>query len=112
MKRPRIISIICIIGYLSVLISFPQVFSPPVKKLGLFVPALYGVLVAAQFIACVGIWYFKQWGVQLYLLSFFAKTLFFLLSEQTGFTFYFGILIALVSIVLLLKHYPKMNPNL
>jgi len=112
MKRPVIITIVCIIGYLAVLITFPQVFSPPVKKLGMFVPALFGVLVSAQFIACVGIWYYKQWGVQLYLLVFFAKTLFFLLTEQTGFSFYFGAAISLISIVLLLKHYPKMNPNL
>lgn len=112
MKRPRIISIICIFGYLSVLVAFPQVFSPSVKKLGLLVPALYGILVAAQFISCVGIWYFKQWGVQLYLMTFFAKTLFFILSDQTGFTFYLGLVISLTFIVVLLRHYPRMNPNL
>ena len=112
MKRPRIISIICILGYLSVLVAFPQVFSPPIKKLGLMVPALYGILVAAQFISCVGIWYFKQWGVQLYVMTFFAKTLFFLLSDQTGFSFYLGILLSVTFIIILLKHYPRMNPNL
>ncbi|WP_317899838.1 hypothetical protein [Aurantibacillus circumpalustris] len=112
MKRPRIISIICIIGYLAVLITFPQVFSPPIKKLGMFMPALFGILISAQFIACVGVWYYKQWGVQMYLLAFFAKTIFFLTTQQTGFSFYFGGLISLVSIILLLRHYPKMNPNL
>lgn len=112
MKRPTIITIICIIGYLAVLFSFPQVFSPPIKKLGMFIPALFGVLVSAQFIACVGIWYYKQWGVQVYLFAFFAKTLFFMTTDQTGFSFYFGGLISLASIVLLVIHYPKMNPNL
>lgn len=112
MNRPRIISIICIIGYLSVLFSFPQVFSPPVKKLGMLMPAVYGILVAAHFIACVGIWYFKQWGVQLYLLAFFAKTLFFLLTDQTGFSFYAGAVMTLVFVVILVRHYPRMNPNL
>lgn len=112
MKRPRIITIICIIGYLAVLFTFPQVFSPPIKKLGMFVPALFGVLVSAQFIACVGTWYYKQWGVQLYLLAFFAKTLFFLTTHQTGFSFYFGLVISLTSIVVMIIHYPKMNPNL
>lgn len=112
MSRPRIISIICIIGYLSVLFSFPQVFSPPVKKLGMLMPAVYGILVAAHFIACVGIWYFKQWGVQLYLLAFFSKTLFFLLTDQTGFTFYAGAVMSVVFVVILIRHYPRMNPNL
>jgi hypothetical protein len=111
-KRPRIISIICITGYLAVLFTFPQVFSPLIKKLGMFMPALYGLLVATYFIACVGIWYFKQWGVQLYLLSFFARTLFYLMTGQTGFGFYFGILVSVTFIIVLLKYYPRMNPNL
>ena len=78
----------------------------------MFVPALFGVLVASQFISCVGIWYYKQWGVQLYLVTFFSKTLFFLITAQTGISFYFGLVISLASIVLLIIHYPKMNPNL
>lgn len=112
MKRPRIINIICILGYLSVLVAFPQVFSPSIKKLGLMVPALYGILVAAQFISCVGIWYYKQWGVQLYIMTFFAKTLFFMLSDQVGFTFYFGIALSICFTIILMRHYPRMNPNL
>lgn len=76
------------------------------------IPALYGILVAAQFISCVGIWYFKQWGVQLYIVTFFAKTLFFMLSDQMGFSFYFGILLSISFIIILLRHYPRMNPNL
>jgi hypothetical protein len=62
--------------------------------------------------ATVGIWYFKQWGVQLYLMAFFAKTLFFMLTGQTGFTFYFGMLISLAFIVILLVFYRRMDPNL
>lgn len=112
MKRPRIISLICIVGYLSVVVAFPQVFSPSIKKLGVLVPAIYGLLVAAQFISCVGIWYFKQWGVQLYVLTFFAKTLFFMLSQQTGFSFYTGMIVSVVFVIILLRHYPRMNPNL
>ena len=80
MRRPIIITIICIIGYVTVVFTFPQIFSPAIKKLGMFVPAIYGVLVAAHFIACVGLWYFKQWGVQWYILSFFAKTIFYLFT--------------------------------
>lgn len=112
MKRPRIISLICIVGYLSVVVAFPQVFSPSIKKLGVLVPAIYGLLVAAQFISCVGIWYFKQWGVQLYVLTFFAKTLFFMLSQQTGISFYAGLVVSVVFVIILLRHYPRMNPNL
>ncbi|MEO6305828.1 MAG: hypothetical protein ABIP51_21960 [Bacteroidia bacterium] len=112
MIRPKIITFICIVGYLSVVFTFPQVFSPQIKKLGVLMPAIYGILVAANFIACVGLWYFKQWGVQLYLISVFAKTLFYLLANQMGFGFYFNIIASLIFIIILLRFYPKMNPNL
>jgi hypothetical protein len=112
MNRPRIISIICIVGYLSVVFTFPQVFSPQIKKLGVLMPAIYGILVAANFIACVGLWYFKQWGVQLYLISVFAKTLFYLLVNQLGFGFYFNCILSFIFIIILMRFYPKMDRNL
>lgn len=111
-KRPGIITLICIIGYISVVISFPQVFSPQVKKLGVLMPAVYGILVAARFIACVGLWYFKQWGLQLYLLSLFAKTLFLLLTDQIGFIFYLNLLTDMAFSAILLRFYRKMDQNL
>lgn len=112
MKRPKIVTLICVIGYLSVLFTFPQVFSPSVKKLGLMMPALYGILVAAHFISCVGLWYFKKWGMQLYLIAFFAKTLFYLTTNQLGAMFYFNTFLSVIFILLLIRHYTKMSPNL
>jgi hypothetical protein len=112
MVRPRIISIICIIGYISVVLGFPQIFSPQIKKLGVFMPAIYGILVSLYFIACVGIWYFKQWGVELFLITFFAKILFFVFTNQFDAGFYFGNFISIVSIIILLRFYRRMNPNL
>lgn len=112
MMRPKIITFICIIGYLSVVFTFPQVFSPQIKKLGVFIPAIYGILVAANFIACVGLWYFKQWGVQLYVISVFAKLLFYILSNQLGFGFYLNLAMSFIFIIILLRFYPKMNQNL
>lgn len=75
-------------------------------------PAIYGILAAANFIACVGLWYFKQWGVQLYILSFFSKTLFVVLTQQYTYSFYFGEFISFIFIVILLRFYPKMSQNL
>jgi uncharacterized membrane protein (DUF2068 family) len=92
--------------------TFPQVFSPQIKKLGVFIPAIYGILVAANFIACVGLWYFKQWGVQLYVISVFAKLLFYILSNQLGFGFYLNLAMSFIFIIILLRFYPKMNQNL
>lgn len=75
-------------------------------------PAVYGILVAAHFIACVGLWYFKRWGAQLYLLVFFAKTIFYLSIQQTGVMFYTNIFLSVVFIIILLRFYPRMDENL
>jgi hypothetical protein len=112
MKRPAIITIICVLGYISVLFAFPRVFSPPVKKLGLFMPALFGVIVAAQFISYVGLWYFKRWGVELFVTCFIVKTLFYLLTDQTGPLFYAGVVLSVIFIVLQLRHYRQMSAEL
>lgn len=75
-------------------------------------PAIYGILVAANFIACVGIWHVKQWGVQLYLISFFGKVLFYLLTNQLDMSFYVGSVLSLFFSFILIRHYSKMSPNL
>ena len=112
MKRPFVITLICILGYLSVIFTFPQIFSPSVKKLGLYVPALFGIIVAAQFIACVGLWYFKRWGAELYLIAFFVKVTFHLLTDTAGFGLVFSGVLNLVFLFFLLRHYPRMSANL
>jgi uncharacterized membrane protein (DUF2068 family) len=112
MKRPLAITIICVLGYITVLFTFPQVFSPSIKKLGLFVPAVYGIIVASQFIGCVGLWFFKRWGAELYLIGFFAKALFHLFTGTAGAGLVVSALINLVFLFFLLRYYPRMNANL
>ncbi len=112
MQRNKYISALCVIGYLSVVISFPQVFSPAIKKLGIFVPAIYGSIMALQFMAFVGVWYFKQWGVLLLLASFITKIIFCLLTNQLAFGFYFTISFFVLSCFLLLKKFKLMDRNL
>jgi hypothetical protein len=112
MKRPAIISVLCVFGYISIVIAFPQVFSPQVKKLGLFMPALSGVLVAANFMAYVGIWYMKRWGAELFLYSYFLKTILDILYAQTGLLFYSGQLFSVVFGVALVRYYQRLDQNL
>lgn len=112
MIRPKIITLLCVIGFITVVLGFPQVFSPQIKKLGVFMPAIYGILVSLYFIACVGIWHFKQWGAELFVITFFFKIIFFLYVGLLDSGFYFSSIIAATSIIILLKHYGKMNKNL
>jgi hypothetical protein len=95
-----------------VLLTFPQIFSPQVKKLGALMPALFGILVAANFISSVGIWYMKQWGVELYLISFFSKILFDMSINEYGFGFYWTIVVSFFFSCVLIRFYRRMDANL
>src|ERR1035437_6553375 len=75
-KRPIILTIFCIIGILWSLGSFVFVFSPTIKKISDWAPAIYGIIVAMQFISFIGIWHMKRWGVMICISAFFAKIIF------------------------------------
>lgn len=111
-QRPKIISFICIIGYISVIFTFPTVFSPAIKKIGDLVPALYGFIVACNFMAYIGLWHMKQWGVQLFLFTFFIKTTFLIIINDMGPGTIAGIISSIIFTVILLRFYPKMDVNL
>src|ERR1700722_17840813 len=117
-KRPVIISIMCIIGWVMVLFSFIYAFSPTVKKIGDFYPALYSFVICLQFISCVGIWYMKKWGAHLFVLSLSGKeTLLYLMNDfsNTGIGFIFSMLflvLSLIIIIALLFYYRRMDVNL
>ena len=112
MERPKTITIICILGFISIIFTFPAVFSPSVKKIGDFVPALYGFIVACSFISYIGLWHMKQWGVQVFLFIFFVKTIFLILISDLGPGTIIGIVFAVISTAILLRFYRKMDLNL
>jgi hypothetical protein len=68
-KRPTILTVLCIISFAAAVLGFPTIFSPFVKKKGDFFPAFTGILIAFEFISIVGVWYMKKWGVRIYLLT-------------------------------------------
>jgi hypothetical protein len=110
-KRPVLLSIICIIGWIMVVVNFLDAFSPSVKKIGEFYPALYSLIVCLQFISFVGIWYMKRWGVELFIASFFGKAALFVFMS----TFSYGSLsfiFSVVFIIILVIYYRKMDVNL
>jgi hypothetical protein len=112
MKRPKIISIICIAGFISIFFSFLAVFSPWAKKMGDLVPAIYGIIVAAGFMSFIGLWNMKRWGVELFFIVFFVKTLFFVLLNDLGAGTIFSIVSSVLYSIALIRFYPKMDVNL
>lgn len=110
-KRPTLVSIVCIIGWLMVVLCFMYAFSPTVKKMGEYYPALYSLIICLQFIAFVGVWYMKRWGQELFVFSFFAKSIVQVLMNDfsaASLTFVLSILFILV----LVFFYRRMDRNL
>jgi len=111
-KRPTVLSIVSMIGFAWVLFTFPGVFSPSVKKLGVFMPAIYGLIIAATFISFIGVWHMKRWGTELYVISFCAKMLFFVLTHTFGLSSVLGIFFSIWFTVMFLIYYKRMDVNL
>lgn len=108
-KRPVLLTIICIIGYIWVVFSFISVFSPGVKKLGDWYPALFGLVVALTFISFIGIWHMKRWGVNIFIATFFFKQILHVLTDNVS---YVGIALSAIFIIFFLVYYRKMDVNL
>jgi len=108
-KRPALITVVCILGFTWIVFSFPGVFAPSLKKLGDWYPALFGILVATSFISYIGLWHMKRWGVQLFLISFFVKeTLLVLINDVS----YAGLFLSVFFICSILPFYKRMDVNL
>lgn len=111
-KRPTILTIICILGFVWILVTFPSVFSPAIKKIGVMMPAVYGMIVAGSFISFIGVWHMKRWGAELYVVSFCAKILFFVLTKTFEATSFLGIAFSIWFVVTFIVYYRRMDVNL
>ena len=111
-ERPKIITIISVIAIILVLLAFPMLFIPSIKRMGDFVPMTLGIIITLQFVSVIGIWHMKRWGVQLFIIMFSARVVTFMLLELYGFRFFFNIFYSLIFIIFFLMHYREMDKNL
>jgi len=112
MHRPKSISIITIMAIIFVLLSFPMLFTPSIKRMGDFVPLILGIIITLQFISLIGIWHMKKWGVLLFMMIFCARVITFIFLDLFTFRFYFNIFYSLLFLVFFIAHYRKMDSNL
>jgi len=87
-------------------------FSPSTKKLGDWVPAVYGFIIALSFISFIGVWNMKRWGVEMYIAVFFCKQVFFLFTNQMDMSAIIGIVFSLWFIITFVFFYKRMSLNL
>jgi len=111
-SRPKIIAVFSVLTMILVLLSFPMLLMPTIRKLGDFVPMLLGILITLHFVAAIGIWHMKRWGVHLLIIMCFARVLAYLSLGIGGFRFGFFILYSFGFLVVFLAHYRKMDSNL
>ncbi|MGL5892070.1 MAG: hypothetical protein ACRC3B_19410, partial [Bacteroidia bacterium] len=110
-ERPRLITVLCVIHYIWTLIGFAGVLSPKVKHAGLYYPPLIGLVISLQFIALIGIWNRKRWGVHIYTYSVILYTLLQILLDRTDFLG-LDIFLALCLIGTCMFFYKRMDKNL
>ena len=108
-KRPIPLTIVCVLGFVWIVFSFPAVFSPSVKKLGDWYPALFGLIVALSFISYIGLWHMKRWGVRLFIIAFFIKEMLLILINDLS---YVGIFFSASFIITMVFFYKRLDVNL
>jgi len=111
-QRPKSISVITVTAIVLVLLAFPMLFTPSIKRMGDFVPMVLGIIITLQFVSLIGIWHMKQWGVQLFIMMFCIRIITFMFLDLYTFRFFFNIFYSLIFIVFFLIHYRKMDTNL
>ena len=109
---PKDIRIVTIIALILVLLAFPMLFTPSIKRMGDFIPMILGIIITLQFVSLIGIWHMKQWGVQLFIIMFCIRVITFMFLDLYEFRFFFNIVYSLTFIVFFLIHYRKMDTNL
>ncbi len=111
-QRPKSISVVTVIAIVLILLAFPMLFMPSIKRMGDFIPMILGIIITLQFVSLIGVWHMKQWGVQLFIIMFCVRVITFIFLEMYTFRFYFNIFYSLIFIVFFLIHYRKMDTNL
>ncbi|CAN5231139.1 hypothetical protein BH09BAC5_BH09BAC5_18030 [soil metagenome] len=65
-KRPKIISILAVIGFIFSSGQIITISAPSIRDVAGWYPILYGSIIAMRFISLVGVWHMKKWGVELF----------------------------------------------
>ncbi len=110
--RPKLITITSVIAIILILLAFPLMFMPSIKKLGDFVPMILGIIITLQFVSIIGIWHMKRWGVLLFIIMFTIRVFTFMYFELYGFRFIFNICYSCLFIIFFTMYYKTMDKNL
>jgi hypothetical protein len=110
-KRPVLLSIACIFAFVGMTYSVLYVFHPEIKRMGEWFPAVFGLIVAVRFIALIGVWHMKRWGVELYIIAYFTRLFFVMYTGQLA-SNATGLVMSLAWMIVFIVFYKRMDLNL
>jgi len=65
-KRPKIITAICVIGFVGALATVPLVFSDIAKQIGPWYPPYLAFSAVVGLVCMIGLWMMKKWSIIAY----------------------------------------------
>ena len=105
-KRPKSITVICVIGFIGVLITIPIIFSSIAKQIGVWYPPYLGLSSVIGLACMIGLWKMKKWAAYTYT-GFVGLNQIVLLAM--GVWNIMALAIPAIVIFFALKHSPKMT---
>ena len=69
-KRPVIITVICVLGFIGSIFSIPLIFSEAARSIGAWYPLSLAFSTLVGLVSMIGFWMMKKWGVITYMALF------------------------------------------
>lgn len=111
-KRPIIVSVITVLAMVGCFFALMASIMPAVKKLGDYYPAILGFIVAMRFIALVGVWHMKRWGVHFFVYAFLLRIVLYILMADIGIFGMAHLFFCVLYAAIFFVYYRRMDANL
>jgi hypothetical protein len=111
-KRPRIISFICVIGFILSAGQIITISAPSIRNVAQWYPILYGTIISLRFISVVGVWHMKKWGAELFTYIAIVKIITQVLVNDFGGVGKADAFFSIMVSVLFMSFYKRMERNL
>ena len=104
--RPPAITAICVIGIINATQMLNLILSPMAKQLGAIYPVYFSLSVIISLVCIAGLWFLKRWAALAYTAILIGNQIALLSMKLWEFA---AVVIPIIIIVLLFKHFDKMS---
>ncbi len=111
-KRPRIISIFCVIGFIGAAIQIILISYPGIREIAKWYPIVYGAITALRFISLVGVWNMKKWAAELFTYMLVLKIIIQSLLNDFGWTSVLDTTLSVIFAITFMSFHRRMDRNL